>query len=443
MTDTLRTILAGGIVLGIMVLLHEWGHFIAAKLCGVRVDVFSIGFGPRLWGVKRGDTDYRISGLPLGGYVRMAGDNPMEERTGAPNEFLSRPRWQRCIIAVAGPAMNVLLTFGIFWGIYWFVGMPVDKYFSNPPDVVAIPQSVTPDPSKVLPGDRILSVNGVNTPTWEKVFAEVDKAKPGAPLAVAVQRAGSAQTLNLKAPENPDSTDSAVGYPALPAVVDEIAIGYPAERAGLKPDDQIVSINGQPVVSWMQLLDQVRNSDGRSIHFVARRDGHDVPVDITPVKMMDQDGQMAWQVGVQRKSEETYERQGFVQSIKDSGFATISSMKGIGQVLGGLFSGKVSVRDLQTVVGIAREAGRAAKRGPMPLIELTAIISLNLGILNLLPIPILDGGHVLMLAIEGILRRDLSLAFKERFVQVGLVFLLGFFAFVMYNDILRVIQAHH
>jgi regulator of sigma E protease len=443
MTDTLRMILAGGIVLGVMVLLHEWGHFIVAKMCGVRVDVFSIGFGPRLWGVKRGDTDYRISALPLGGYVRMAGDNPMEERTGAPYEFLSRPRWQRCLIAIAGPAMNVLLTFCIFWGIYLFVGMPVDTYLSHVPDVAAIPQDAKVDPSNVLPGDRILSVNGVKTPSWEKVLVESGKVKPGDALAVTVQRAGTTLTLALKAPDDPNSIDSVVGYPYLPVVADEIAIGFPAEKAGMKPDDAIVSINGQPVISWMQLLDQVRNSNGRTIHFVVSRDGKDVPLDIAPVRMMDQDGDMAWQVGVQRKSEEFYERQGFTQSIKDSGLATLSTMRGIGQVLGGLFSGKVSVRDLQGVVGIARESGRAAKRGPLRLFELTAIISLNLGLLNLLPIPILDGGHVLMLAIEGILRRDLSIAFKERFVQVGLVFLLGLFALVMYSDILRIIQGHH
>src|SRR5271154_5252004 len=124
MVDTLRVVVAGAVVLGIMVLLHEWGHFVAAKLCGVRVDVFSIGFGPRVWGVKRGDTDYRVSVLPLGGYVRMAGDNPMEERTGAPYEFLSRPRWQRCLIAIAGPVMNLLATVVILWGIYGFIGMP-------------------------------------------------------------------------------------------------------------------------------------------------------------------------------------------------------------------------------------------------------------------------------------------------------------------------------
>src|SRR5580658_2503915 len=172
MTDTLRMLLAGGIVLGVLVLLHEWGHFIVAKLCGVRVDVFSIGFGPRIFGWKRGDTDYRLSALPLGGYVRMAGDNPVEERTGAAYEFLSRPRWQRVLIAIAGPTMNILLTLLIFWGIYLFVGMPVESYLREPAQVAAVPRgaSIT---AGVQPGDLIVAVNGVNTPTWEKVFSRV------------------------------------------------------------------------------------------------------------------------------------------------------------------------------------------------------------------------------------------------------------------------------
>jgi regulator of sigma E protease len=435
-------VLAGGVVLGVMVLLHELGHFIAAKWCGVRVDVFSIGFGPRMWGIKRGDTDYRVSALPLGGYVRMAGDNPVEERTGEPYEFLARPRWQRAVIAVAGPAMNVFLTFAIFWGIYLFVGMPTDAYLSRAADVAAIPQSATSSASTVQPGDRIVAINGVNTPSWEQVFVEASKLKPGGAIAIDVLRSGLRQTLSAKTPEHPTSTDSIVGYPALPAIADDIAIGYPADRAGMKPDDRIIAINGKPVASWMQLLDQVRNSNGQPIHFVVQRNGVEIPMDITPVHMMDANGELAWQVGISEKSQEVYERQSLVQSVTDAGVATVAGTRQIGQVLGGLFNGKVSVKDLQSVVGIARAAGRAAKRGPLRLFELTAIISLNLGLLNLLPIPILDGGHILMLAIEGTMRRDLSIAFKERFVQVGLVFLLAFFAFVMYNDIVRVIQVH-
>ena len=441
MTNTLTVVLAGGIVLGVMVLLHEWGHFIVAKLCGVRVDVFSIGFGPRLWGVKRGDTDYRLSALPLGGYVRMAGDNPAGERTGAAYEFLSRPRWQRFLIAVAGPAMNILLTFGIFWGIYWFVGMPVDTYLSRPALVAAVSQHLPAGPS-VQPGDRIIAVNGISTPSWESVLAQVDKAQPGGSISITVNRAGAKQTLTEKVPQGSDVSDSLVGYPAMPAVADEIAMGSPAERAGMKADDTIVNINGRPVVSWLQLVDQVRNSEGHSVHFVVRRNGKEIPFDITPMHALDAEGQVAWQVGVGPKTNETYERQGFIESVRDAGIATYSGTRQIGQVLGGLFSGKVSVRDLTGVVGIARESGRAVRRGPLRLLELTAVISLNLGLLNLLPIPILDGGHVLLLAIEGSLRRDLSVTFKERFVQVGLVFLLGLFALVMYSDILRVIQVH-
>src|SRR5271167_4614493 len=129
------------IVLGIMIFVHEWGHFAAAKLCGVRVDVFSLGFGPRLFGVKRGDTDYRLSALPFGGYVRMAGDNPLEERTGAGYEFLSRPRWQRVIIAIAGPTMNILLAFLIYLGIFWMVGVPEPQYLKQAPEVAAVPQT--------------------------------------------------------------------------------------------------------------------------------------------------------------------------------------------------------------------------------------------------------------------------------------------------------------
>ncbi len=441
--DAIRVILAGGLVLGVMVLLHEYGHFIAAKLCGVRVDVFSIGFGPRIWGVKRGDTDYRISALPLGGYVRMAGDNPVEERTGAPYEFLSRPRWQRCIIAVAGPAMNVFLTFAILFGIYWFKGMPADRYLSEPAQVAALPSDVKADPAHVIPGDRITAVNATKTPTWESVMEQVSKSKPGDSINLTVQRDGGPVNLTEQIPQSANAMDAVVGYPALSAVLDEVAIGTPAERAGLKRDDTIVAVNGQPVVSWMQLTDQVQDSGGRTVHFVVRRDGKDIPIDVTPAKGMDADGQMTWEVGVMRKTDETYDRQNFLDSLKDAGVATYASTRGIGQVLAGLFSGKVSVRDLQSVVSIARESERAAEHGPMRLLEWTAIISLNLGLINLLPIPILDGGHVLMLAIEGAMRRDLSVAFKERFVQVGLVFLLGFFALVMYNDILKIFQVHY
>src|ERR1700689_2265463 len=212
MTDTLRMLVAGGIVLGVLVLLHEWGHFVVAKWCGVRVDVFSIGFGPRLWGVKRGDTDYRVSALPLGGYVRMAGDNPVEERTGAAYEFLSRPRWQRCLIAVAGPAMNILLTFVVFIGIFWLVGIPTPDYYRQPADVVAVPPNTAA--TGVQPGDRIVQVNGVKTPTWGSVQTQSKNTKPGDTLALIVVRDGSEKALTLAVGQK-TTGDDLFGYPAM------------------------------------------------------------------------------------------------------------------------------------------------------------------------------------------------------------------------------------
>jgi regulator of sigma E protease len=440
MTDTLRMLVAGGIVLGVLVLLHEWGHFIVAKWCGVRVDVFSIGFGPRLWGVKRGDTDYRISALPLGGYVRMAGDNPVEERTGAAYEFLSRPRWQRCLIAIAGPIMNILLTFVVFMGVFWLVGIPTPDYFRQPAEVIAVPHDAPQ--TGVQAGDRIVRVNGANTPTWRAVFAQAENAKPGDSLSVVVERDGTEHPLTLAFTPQA-SSDDLFGYPAMKAVLEEVLPGTPADKAGLRPGDVVASIDGQPVVTWPQFVDAVHNSEGREIHFDVMRDGGETPLAVTPARTMDPDGKMVWQVGVLPGTQDYYERENFFASAKNSAQSTVNGVRQIGNVLGGLASGKVSVRDLQGVIGIARESGRAAKRGPVDLLFLAAVISLNLGLLNLLPIPILDGGHVLMLAIEGAMRRDLSIAFKERFVQVGLVFLLGLFAFVMYSDIMRIIQTHH
>lgn len=429
------------IVLGIMIFVHEWGHFAAAKLCGVRVDVFSLGFGPRLFGMKRGDTDYRLSALPFGGYVRMAGDNPLEERTGAGYEFLSRPRWQRAIIAIAGPLMNFLLALVILWGIFWRLGIPSPVYEHQAADVVAVPQSMPATGTQA--GDRIVAVDNVPTPTWKKVYSEVEKAKPGSFVTLTVLRSNANQSITLTVPEHLTSFDNLLGFASLPPVIAEVDGGTPADRAGLKPGDTIIATNGKPVVTWQQLIDGVHSSGGHSIQFQIRRNGGEqLTLDITPMQGTDLDGQPVWQVGVLPNTDVDYERQSFLEASKDAAASTVSGIHQIGQVLVGLFSGKVSIRQLAGPVGIARISGEAAKRGLPTLLEFMAVISLNLGLLNLLPIPILDGGHILLLAIEGILRRDLSLAVKERFVQVGLVFLLGIFAFVMYSDILKAVQSH-
>ena len=369
----------------------------------------------------------------------MAGDNPVEERTGADYEFLSRPRWQRFLIAIAGPSMNILVTFLIFWGIYALAGMPIDAYIRRPADVAAVSRS-REGISQIRPRDRVVSVNGVGTPSWEKVADQVKKAKPGDSISIVVLRDGSQQPLTVTVPDGQLSLDTLIGYPKLSPTIDEVEPGSPAQKAGLMHGDTVVSINNDSVVTWQQLVDRVRESGGQPIHFDVLRDGKDVTLDITPGHTMTPDGEMAWIIGASRKADETFEREGIITSAKDAGAETALYAKMIGNIFAGLFRGRVSVHDLAGPVGIVQMSGQAAKSGPVALLSWMAYISLDLGLLNLLPIPILDGGHVLMLAIEGLIRRDLSITFKERFVQVGLVFLLGLFAFVMYSDILRVIH---
>ncbi len=439
--NILRDLAAGAIVLGVLVFIHEAGHFIVAKLCGVRVEVFSIGFGTRLWGRKRGDTDYRISALPLGGYVKMAGDNPVEERTGDPHEYLSRPRWQRFLVVTAGPVMNILLTLVIIWGIYAFAGIPMDAYLRESPKVAAIPKTtsiVTP----VRPGDQILAVNGKKTPTWDKVMSQLEVARPGSTIQATVLRDGVQQAFSVAMPQKQDASRAldVLGYPLIPPVIDQVASGLPAEKAGMKAGDKIVSMNGQAVVTWPQLTDAVTTAGSHPIHFVVQRHGKDVPLTIAPTWTLDPDnGQMAWLIGADKSIQEAFQREGALTAGKDAVQKTLDWVDEMGDVLFGLVRGEVSVRELAGPVGIVQLSGKMAQDGIVSLLTWTAYISLDLGLINLLPIPILDGGHVLMLVVEGSLRRDLSIAVKERFVQVGMVFLLCLLALAFYSDIHRLI----
>jgi regulator of sigma E protease len=438
MSNFLFDLTVGALVLGFMVLLHEWGHFVAAKACSVRVEVFSIGFGPRIWGLKRGDTDYRISALPLGGYVKMSGDNPAEERTGEPHEFLSRPRWQRFIIAVAGPSANILLTFLLFLGVLVFVGMPVEQYMLQPPVVAAVPKDA--HVGGVEPKDQIIAVDGTPTRSWQAVYSKIEDTNPGSIVHLDVLRNGTTLNLGLPLGDGDFKADSVVGYPDVPPVLDDFQPGYAAEKAGLKPGDRVVSIDDKPIVTWLQLPEIVRASNGRPIHFLVERDGKEIPITVTAKRTATPDGDMAWMIGAGYQHDQTFEHQGVLASVRDAASQTVGLAHMMGQILVGLFRGAISVRDLAGPVGIVQLSGQAAKRGPLTLVDWMAYISLDLGLLNLLPIPIMDGGHVLMLAIESTLQRDLSVAAKERFVQVGLVFILGIFAFVMYSDILRLFQ---
>lgn len=435
------------LVLGVMILVHEWGHFIIARLFKVRVDVFSIGFGPRLFGKKWGDTDWRVSALPLGGYVRMAGQDLSEIDSsdvapkGLPDELMSKPRWQRALISFAGPAVNLVFPILLLTGFFLTLGMPYQAYDDKPVQVVALPASAPTGADALQVGDTVLSVNGIVTPKWEDADKALKQVTPDQTVKMEVENGGVKRTV-VATPKDETQIARLFGYVPVPPVIDDTEPGKPANRAGVRDDDLIVAVDGQKIATWDQFVDRVRGSGGKPLELDILRKGQPVHAKIVPELGASESGGQVYQIGVTVREVVSYRKVSFTEGLKQAQFFTSENIKRTIGVVGKLFSGRVSVRQLQSVVGISRAAGHAVKRGPLDVILLMAFMSVNLGILNLLPIPILDGGNILLLTMEGIRRRDFSLGFKERFVQVGLVFLLVLFAIVMYNDVVRLLPFH-
>jgi regulator of sigma E protease len=428
------------LVLGVIILIHEWGHFIMARLFGVRVDVFSIGFGPRLFGWKKGATDYRISALPLGGYVRMAGQDPSEvdsgntAPTGASDELMSKPRWQRALIAFGGPGVNFIFPILLLAAFYALVGIPHSMVLRQPLEVSAFSATLK-QPSPLQVGDKVIEMNDLKNPTWESALESLDHVPLGSTITLKVEAKDGQRRTVQTALKDAGSFDQIFGFIPFGPVIDDVSRRSPAKRAGLKADDRVVEANGQPVTYWGQFVDAIHQSKGQPVALKVLRKGQTIPITVTPQQGLTDTKDATWQIGVANQNDLVYDRTSL-------GLATTYAFRKTGDffvqtlgVVGRLFSGRASVKQLQSVVGIAQISGDAVRKGPPQVVFLMAFISVNLGILNLLPIPILDGGMIMMLTIEGLLRRDLSLTVKERFVQVGFVFLLLLFAYVMYNDV--------
>lgn len=428
--------------LGLMILVHEWGHFLAARFFGVRVEVFSIGFGPRLWGIKRGATDYRISALPIGGYVRMAGDNAFEERQGAPDEMFSKPRWQRILIALSGPSMNILMALVIVTGLA-LRGSEQPTYEYQPVNIAGVVKDSAAAQSGIQAGDRIVAFGGVQNPTWDSLNLHLLFSMPGASIPATVERNGSLMPITIHAV--PDET-AAVGYPAEPVFVESVSPNTPAAAAGLQPGDEILSANGQSVVSPLQLSPLLQQTGAAPVQLAVRRGGNMVMLSAHPSWADPGDGLARWQLGFSFHFATVERRYSLGQAIARSVEFNAMLARQLLNVVAGLFRGKVSMKQLEGPLGLARDSGRAAQRGIGDLLNLMVLISVNLAVLNLLPIAPLDGGMIAVLVIEGIMRHDLSLRAKERFVTVGVVFMLCVFAVVMYNDVLRMVlpaAGHH
>ncbi len=440
LSTILIDILAVTVVLGVMILVHEMGHFLAAKYFKVRVEVFAFGFGRRLFGFRRGDTDYRVCVLPLGGWVKMAGDNPSEGTSGDPAEFLAKPRWQRFIIAVMGPVANVLLAVVLLTGLY-MVRYQKLAYQEQPAEIGWVEEGSPAAQAGLRPGDVVVRLDGIENPNWEAVDLTI-LANPGGALTVVYRRGSQLLTATLTpSVETPNRVGVAGWAPRIPALVKRVEEGLPAKAAGIEPGDQILSVNGEEIRFRPHLNRLVQRSKGAPLHLTLLRKGQVLEVTVRPeYRELPGAGRM-WRIGVEFQEGIITRQLGFPAALRASLETNRKYAVLIFEFIGKIFERKMSPRSLEGPIGISRLAGDAARQGLNEVINLMAAISLNLGIFNLFPIPILDGGVIFLLLIESAMRRDLSLPVKERIVQVGFVFLVLISVFVIYNDIVKLVPA--
>jgi regulator of sigma E protease len=438
MSDFIISVVAVAVVLGFMILIHEFGHYAVAKLLGVRVEVFSIGFGKRLLGFRKGDTDYRISAIPLGGYVKMSGENPMDERTGDPAEFLSHSRWHRFLIAIAGPSMNILLAIFLLTAVY-MVHYEYPLFLDQPAVIEGIKHDSPAAQAGLQPGDRIVKVDGIENPTWEELQPR-EWLSPNQPLAITIQR-GNQTFQKTIVPQAITSSEvgSAGWFPEDPVIVDRIEANTPASKAGLQRGDRIVALDGQPLLSIEAMIDQLQQTKENPVDLTVIRGSQTLDFRMSPVLSKTEDPkERRYRLGFLNKRATKVTTLPFTQALSLSLEQNRKYSLLILELAKKILQGKVSPKAVSGPIGIAQDAGYAAQqKGWTPLMELTAGISLNLGIFNLLPIPILDGGVILFLLIEGLMRRDVSLRIKERVYQAAFVFLVLFAVMVIYNDLMK------
>ena len=453
------------LVLGAMIVIHEFGHFIVAKAFGIRVDVFSVGFGKRLFGIKKGDTDYRLSLIPLGGYVKMAGENLDEAVTGAPYEFQSKPKWQRLCVAVAGPVMNILTAISIP-AVMAMAHYEMPMFLDHQAVVNAVAPGSAGEAAGIQRGDVIEKLDGISNPTWSQLGDTV-LINPGSELPVVVQRNG--QTVNLKLKVTAEAVNSeTIGEAGLQPyqgantkiIVYSTASGMPADQAGMKPGDQIVAVNGRPVeagadpattpaadpttgplYSEADIIHIVRASKDQPITMTVKRGDETLAIKATP--QIDDNIPKLGFTPIARDGDVLVTRLGPIAALKVGWNDNLRILALTKSLLSQVFAGKRSTRNVVSgPVGIARVVGQAAEQGSGEVLRLMGLLSLNLGIFNLLPIPVLDGGLIFMLLLEsafGLFGLPLTMRIKERMMQVGMVMLMLLMGFVIFNDISKLV----
>ena len=431
---TLQTILAFAFVLGVLVFVHELGHFLAAKRVGIRVLKFQLGFNPTIWSVRRGDTEYGIGALPLGGYVKMAGENPEEERAGRHDEFLSKTKWQRFFVLIMGPSMNLLLALVLTAGVL-YRGAEVAAFEDQPPVVGVVAAGSVAEKSDIRSGDRILAVAGRAVPTWEDFFIAI-AARPDREISVGLVRDGQSLTRTVTPVMTKQGRLEIGDIGVLPSVhphLVAVSPGEPGERAGLKAGDVVLAADGKPLTFQSEFRAAIAKSAEKPMTLAILRDGSKQDIVVTPRK----NGSVGY-LGVTPDDEKKTLNPTLLQAIGMSVTRNVQNAGLIFETVWGLITRETSPKQLMGPLAIAQLSGESAQLGIIPLLSLMAMISLNLGLLNLLPIPVLDGGHIFIMALEGVARRDFSVRVKEKMLLAGFVVLMMLMVTVIYNDLTRI-----
>ena len=438
-------ILATAFVLSVMVFVHELAHFIVAKSCGVKVEVFSLGFGKKIIGFQHKETMYQISMLPLGGYVKMAGEIPGDETTGAKEEFVEHPRWQRALIALAGPVSNLLLAVVILAGVY-MTHNEVEIFRSQPVVLDYVARTSLAAQSGFQTGDRVVSVDTSNNPTWDDFLIQ-SALGSGHRVPATVDRDGQTKQLTFI-----PGTDAPweEGFVPLtgegPMQVDAVEPGMPAANAGIQTGDEILAADAQPIHSIFAFKAYLQDHNQAPVMMTVKRGAQMLKIPMQPTASTDASGKPAYIIGIRTvPPPEHIERQPLGSAVKHSIESNMQTAGTIYETLRRMFVFRMSPKQLAGPIGIIQVTSQTAQEpGWTPLLKLTAMISVNLAIVNLLPFPILDGGVILLLLIEGLMRHDLRPQLKERIYAGAFALLALLFILLIFNDLSKLsLFAHH
>ena len=428
------------ILLGVLITIHEFGHFLFAKLFGVKVEVFSIGFGPPIIKWKGKETIYQIALIPLGGYVKMYGEDSMTEPVQGevdksafedPRSFHSKPKWQKILIAFAGPLFNIVFAIFAFAGAY-MMGIAKPTYLDKPVVVGYIEKGSIAEEVGLKIGDKIIAVNGEPIKNWKDLTVKLGM-KLGKEVNLTVLRNGKKITVDIKLPEDMSKLSLGI-YPIIEPVIGAVEPNSPAEKVGLKVGDRILAVNNRPIKNWYELLEYIKENKDKEIKLLIKRNSKTLVVKVKP-KFDKRLGRAI--IGIAPKTDIKIVKYGFIDAIKKSFEKSYELTVSLGAVIKGLATGEVSFKTLGGPIAIAKFSGQALESGISTFLFSMGFISLQLGYLNLLPIPVLDGGLIMILLIEMILRKDLPEKAKEILAYVGFALIGTLMLFVIFNDILR------